>query len=297
MESDMRRQGGQAATEFLIAAVFLVVPLFLIVPLLGKYIDIKHAAIGQARYSAWEYTVWRQNDTSLLFGNPHDENFGKKNGAKVALNPLWRDHKGSPLLQLNSDYVAIKDGHPPAPFGIIGSVFEGLIDFVGGLFSMLEKVGIKGFDIFSKHQKGYYTVTMQPTVKSLDQALPLWSLQGASQQADDRLNPAGNKLAIKAKAAILTDGWNAGSPKMADDESKGLVITSLLSPITSRVDYLIDRTNRLLSHIPGFDIKLPGAPHFGYGGKDDHLLIPYEHLYDNPMRLQDKHGLSSYEQQ
>lgn len=49
---------GQAMTEFVIAATFVLIPLFVFVPMLGKYIDVKHAAIQNARYQAWEYTVW-----------------------------------------------------------------------------------------------------------------------------------------------------------------------------------------------------------------------------------------------
>jgi hypothetical protein len=57
---------GQAATEFLIAAIFVLIPLFLIVSLMGKYIDIKQAAIGQARFEAWEYTAWFMNKKRIL---------------------------------------------------------------------------------------------------------------------------------------------------------------------------------------------------------------------------------------
>ncbi len=53
-----RAQRGQAMTEFTIAATYVLVPLFVFVPLLGKYIDFKHASIQNARYQAWEYTVW-----------------------------------------------------------------------------------------------------------------------------------------------------------------------------------------------------------------------------------------------
>lgn len=56
-----RRSGGQSMTEFVIAAAFVLMPLFIFVPMLGKYIDFKHAAILNARYQAWEYTVWYED--------------------------------------------------------------------------------------------------------------------------------------------------------------------------------------------------------------------------------------------
>lgn len=296
MRKSTPHQAGQAATEFLIAAVFLVVPLFLIIPLLGKYIDLKHAAIGQARYSAWEYTVWNANDTGLLFGNPHDKNFGIP-GAKVELNPLWRDHRGTPLLQLDQNSVSIKDGFTPPPLGLIGKTFEGLIEFLGDVFgligNLLHKMHVNaGFDVFSKDIRGYYTSDVNLQVRPLDQIIPRSTLQGTSQEQGEGLSNNDKYLIFRAKAAVLTGNWNASSPKNADTESKGLVITSLLSPLTSRVNDLIRPINKGLSHIPGFDIKLPGVPEFG----DDKGIIPYEHLHNNPKKLQDKRGLSSYEQ-
>ena len=57
----MRRERGQAMTEFVIAATFVLLPLFVFIPMLGKYIDFKHATIQAARYQAWEYTVWYED--------------------------------------------------------------------------------------------------------------------------------------------------------------------------------------------------------------------------------------------
>ena len=51
-------------TEMLVACAFVVVPLFLIVPTVGKYIDMKHAAVNAARYVTWERTVYF-NDATL----------------------------------------------------------------------------------------------------------------------------------------------------------------------------------------------------------------------------------------
>lgn len=59
-----RRQGGQAMTEFVIAATYVLLPIFIGVPLLAKYIDIKQAAVQAARYEAWEYTVWYEDQTA-----------------------------------------------------------------------------------------------------------------------------------------------------------------------------------------------------------------------------------------
>ncbi|MBC7917746.1 MAG: hypothetical protein H7Y28_08050 [Rhodoferax sp.] len=59
-----RTQRGQALTEFIVVAALFLVPLYLLIPVLGKYIDMKGAAVQGARYAAWERTVYFGGATS-----------------------------------------------------------------------------------------------------------------------------------------------------------------------------------------------------------------------------------------
>lgn len=59
-----RAQRGQAMTEFVISATYVLLPLFIAIPMLAKYIDIRQAAVQAARYEAWEYTVWYDDDNN-----------------------------------------------------------------------------------------------------------------------------------------------------------------------------------------------------------------------------------------
>ncbi|HEU4458274.1 MAG TPA: hypothetical protein VFR90_04060 [Methylibium sp.] len=52
----MRPSRGQATSEFLVACL-VIVPLLLLVPMVGKYIDLTHAAELASRYVAFEGTV------------------------------------------------------------------------------------------------------------------------------------------------------------------------------------------------------------------------------------------------
>lgn len=298
-------QTGQAATEFIIAAAFILVPLFLIIPLLGKYIDIKHAAIGQARFSAWEYTVWGLEDnetgspragkksytdtikqgTGYYFGNPAAADYGTP-GATVAVNPLWQDHRGIPLFGEGDLTATLKEDYTPAPLGVLGKAFEELLQFLHDIFALfgrlLKMLGVDAdFDANDMH--GYFTSKVEVRVNSLDRILP---------EKPDSV-PADSTLAFKAKAGVLTDNWNASSRDNATSESRGLVVTSLLAPLTDPVDKALKTINRGLAHIPLFDIKLPALPSFGYVEDD---LIPFEHLNENKKKLQDKQGLNSYEE-
>jgi hypothetical protein len=306
-------QEGQAATEFLVTAVFILVPLFLIVPLLGKYIDIKHAAIQNARFLAWEYTVWSGDDEKSMAGVDDNQSAGKKNyketisqgkeyffsdltsssygepDTSVQLNPLWKDHHGVPLLKIDDISGTVKDQNTPTPAGFLGELMEGLLQLLGNVVSFFGELmsylgGHAHFDAINT--KGYFTSNVDVTVKSLDQVLPQFSLSKEEQKKQ------GSPLVIKAKAAVQTNNWNAGSRDHATSESKGLVVTSILSPLSDPIDKFIGKINRVFRKIPLLKFKLPVPPEFGYVEPD---LIPYEHLEEKPKKLQGKAGLYSYE--
>ncbi len=308
-------QAGQAATECIIASVFLLVPLFLIIPLVGKYIDIRHAAIGQARFLAWEYTVRTDKDATIptcidstqcagqkkcpdtmdqgqayFFGDPTANNYGKP-GSTMAINPLWRDHHGAPLFATTDIVSTICENRTPAPLGMLGDLLEDLFQFLGDVFSLVGKLlnslGVDAqFDAIDT--KGYYTSEVTVTVRSLDQILPRSSL------TDSELQALGAPLVFKGKAAVQTNNWNAGSRDNATSESRGLVVTSLLAPLSTPVNKVLKAINRGLGWIPFFNIKLPALPDFGYVQDD---LIPFEHLEKNDTKLKDKQGLYSYEKE
>jgi len=315
------QQQGQAATEFVIAAVFVLVPLFLIVPLLGKYIDIKQAAIQHARFTAWEYTVWsiddglgamgrqkagledsqragsrKTKDTAekgfgYFFTDPTLSTYGTAS-VPLTMNPLWRDHRGQNLLSSGDVTTEIKEHSTPVPFGVIGEAFQTLMQGFGDILSfvgeLLEMVGTEArFDALNT--KGYFTSEVKLKVRSLDQILPDGSLSGKEGQETTR-----QPLTFTAKAAVQANAWNSGSRENATIESRGLVITSLLSPLSTPLNKVLGGLNKILRHIPLVKIKLPAVPEFGYV-KDD--LIPLEHLEGNKKTLVTTAGLYSYEEQ
>lgn len=308
------QQKGQAATEFVIAAAFVLVPLFLTIPLLGKYIDIKHAAIQHARFSAWEYTVWFGQNEYILDGVESNQSVGVKkykqtaeegfeyffsdrtapdygtSSARAGVDPLWKDHRGVSLFELKDIKTEIKEHQTPIPFGIIGELLEDLIDIVGTAVAYLGKLitalgADAEFDIL-RNTKGYFTSEVEIPVRSPGQILPHYGLQAKSSSG-------AQALTFSAKAAVQSNNWNAASRKHATRESKGLVVTSILSPISHPVNKAIRGINNLVEKIPLIKVKLPGFPEFGYV-KDD--LIPYEHLEGNKKKLKSKRGLYSYEE-
>ena len=307
-----QNQKGQAATEFLIAAACVLVPLFLIVPLLGKYIDIKHAAIQNARFSAWEYTVWTGDHEQVMAGLNDNQSGGVKKykttteqgwnyfftdrpaadygtaSASSAPDPLWRDHRQTPLLAETDVAHEIKEHDTPVPAGVVGEIAQTLFQFVGDVVSffgkMLRFVGADAdFDVINT--KGHFTSDVKVTVNSLDQILPHYAVAAHN---GEKTKP----LIFKAKAAVQTNNWNAGSRTQAEAESRGLVVTSLLRPITKPLNKFVKALDDLAGDIPGLMIKVPGLPDFGRVEDD---LVPYEYLEGNKKKLKDKAGLYSYE--
>jgi hypothetical protein len=310
-----RGQCGQAATEFVIAAVFLLVPLFLTIPLLGKYIDIKHAAIQQARYEAWEYTVWagpkehimtgvdenqsagrkkyqqtRLEGLRYFFTNPTAENYGK-DAKGLQLNPLWEDHRGDSLFveQGNPIGKAGSQSEEKTP-GPLGGVFDFIVNFLNDVFSLfgdlLHLVGVKAkFD--AMYTDGYFTSDVQLEVRAIDDILPQQSLNKISKSI--KAEP----LVFESKAAVLTNSWNAGGTDHANEESRGLILTSALSPISDTVNSILYGIQRIVNKFPVRAVELPNMPDFGYVADD---LLPYEHLENNSRKLKEKDGVSYYEE-
>ncbi|HWT73026.1 MAG TPA: hypothetical protein VN361_12655 [Oxalicibacterium sp.] len=68
MVNRYRKSGGQAMVELVIVAGFVLVPLFLAIPLIGKYLDMRSAAVQAARYAAWERTVWYGGSAASSLG-------------------------------------------------------------------------------------------------------------------------------------------------------------------------------------------------------------------------------------
>jgi hypothetical protein len=321
-ENTMKKRGnlkiiinkqGQAATEFIIASVFLLIPLFLIVPLLGKYIDIKHAAISEARFEAWEYTVWngprervmndiksnqsagtaQYSDTRArgllyFFSDPANPTYGKTS-MKFRDNPVWRDHRGDSLFTEPDKIITggtIREHKTPDGLkGILDFIFD-LFNDVTTLFGdIMEFVHVDAkFDAI--YTKGYLTSDVSVKVRSIDDILPRYSL------ADIKTETALIPLQLSAKASVLTNNWNSGSTENASAETRGLVFTAALKPVSDTVNGLISGLNSTLSHIPLLEIQLPSLPDFGYV-KDD--LVPYEYIEGNTKKLKDQSGLYYYE--
>lgn len=317
---------GQAATEFLIAAAFVLVPLFIIVPLLGKYMDIRHSLIQQARYEAWEYTVWYGPDETILSGGEESQRVGQKSwrdtrdeakkyfftdphlasyGIPDYLTPkntIWVDHHGQSLFISNEAKIngSQKEADSPDPtMGVIDTVLSGISWVTSNYGSLLHYIDKDAGEFDAIYTKGYYQTSPTVAVRSLDMVLPETGL--THKQNNSLQQP----LIFQGKAAVLSNYWNAGSREQAVHEAKGLVFSGILEPVSQLFNGVLGFIQKGINFAEKFlpvNIKLPMMPKFGYVKED---LIPYEHLDESDADgdKKEKHqvknidGLYYYEEQ
>jgi len=253
---------GQAMTELLIAASFVLVPLLLLIPLLGKYIDIRHAAIQAARYEAWEYTVWYNSAADGPSGYPNAlpiktvgdtekesmQRFFSNTSSLITgddvsgwdvaeRNPLWTDHRGNPLWDESLDSPTPIDHNEPTPDLTFG-VMSGIIDIIDTIFEALADalglIGNVGFTAINTN--GYSISTVAAVVNVPDGLIDFANMTDSGNDS----SVGGFQLTFSSQAAVLTDSWNAGGLEHTTNQAGGLVPTKILAELVDAIPGLKD---------------------------------------------------------
>jgi hypothetical protein len=264
------KQRGQAMTEMLVASAFVVVPLFLIIPTFGKYVDMKHAAVSSARYSAWERTV-SFNDATLAnqpsnfvertafkqtdFNMKSDAQIAAEaqlrifTGADVAINgtspilgrSLWAYHDGSPMYT-----ATVKTGEAP-PVEVVSNQLtpdktpldsaSNIINVVADVFAFVSDIFP---DSFSSNPSVFDAVTMRGLTKIEIEMSVLESPRYATTIGDNTrprtpLIELGSDFKMRAKAGVLSQTWSAGGGSHLESQAQGLVFTKLIGDIFNTI--------------------------------------------------------------
>ncbi|EPJ47034.1 MAG: hypothetical protein OFPII_16070 [Osedax symbiont Rs1] len=253
------RQKGQAMTEMLVASAFVLVPLFLIVPMLGKYIDMQHAAVSGARFVAWERTVKLAKSNrdkfqpsgfnkpatpfinraslahsmkSKLLSEAHQYNADDNKGRK-----LWRYHNGNSMLAdiKVSDIDSRQKIHGP---------LSGVVDVFGQVLAGVTSVltlGKTAFDVVKTNGVSNAKVEI-----AVNQAPLFTSLK---REPDHRLLDIA-ALKFSARAQVYSLSWSAGG---VDHLAKKV---TPLAPTAIIADHIETVSDKLKSLIP---FSLPPA--------------------------------------
>lgn len=223
--------------ELLIVATFVLVPLFLAIPVLGKYLDMRSAAVQSARYAAWERTVWYGGSAATSLGwfgverkwkanEKNDDQIRREVGVRLLSETgssdsftsndrnannfrggaklIWRDRSDQPLL---ADYSDIQNlvANKPAP-GTLNVVLDPIANFAATLGP------------FTLEMNGEYVAMVTLNVKDID---------------FDHFLVRDSKQSITEANVLLANGWSADGPlddkkTSAKQQVKGLVPFTIL---------------------------------------------------------------------
>jgi hypothetical protein len=295
---------GQAMTETLIIASTILVPLFLLIPLLGKLIDIKHSSIQAARYEAWEFTVWYADDrqTSDGFQNIKKQDLDEpvksvamvkqesqrrffsdpsipiaiddSNGwVSTDSNPLWKDHRGMRLWDGDRGSATDPISSDPTP------------DFTGGIMSFVVKAISAIFGAMAQGLGAIIDTSLDFDPMNLDGfarsqvTLPvnlpagLINFATITDIAGTDNSTTALQLVFSAKAAVLTDNWNAGGYQHNRNRVGALVPTKMINELLNKVPGLPFIRGALGKMIPELapcttDPSDPGQLWLGYIDSD-----------------------------
>ncbi len=207
-------QRGQALLEVLVAALVLV-PLAVFVVLLGKVQSMQQATIAASRTLAFECTVRpgacaNPASHAQLADEVRRRHFGRidreiLSGDTLAdvpdaaeRNPLWTDRRGQPLLARFGD-VGIALASPGFDAGRSTAVGRA----AGGVAAVLDRLA--GPSRFGLSLTGGLAEVRVQASAAVD------------GQAGDRAGWTGlAPLPLRARAAVLTDAWNASGPYGAE---------------------------------------------------------------------------------
>lgn len=224
--------------ELVIVAGLVLVPLFLAIPLLGKYLDVRAAAVQTARYAAWERTVWYGGDAATGMGwfgvnrkwqanEKTDDQIRRELGVrqlsetgtgdafsssdrsasnfKGGTKTLWQDRTGKPLLANYSDIVN-KIDNSQAP-GTLNVILDPIANFASTLGP------------FVLEMNGEYSAKVTIKVKDLDY---------------DHFLAKSSTSSFTEANVLVANGWSANGPDdpaktSVKQQVKGLVPTSIIA--------------------------------------------------------------------
>jgi hypothetical protein len=259
------RQSGQAMTEMLVASAFVVVPLFLIIPTAGKYIDMKHAAVSSARYTAWERTVFFNDDT--LADQPSNfkgftastgEKFPMKSNLQIAADAqlrifteadtpiqsgstanraFWTYHDGSPMyapIDINerptvNSYENTPDKTPGNATRVAIQAAGDVFAFVTGMFP--DAISPQTFDPITTRGGTSTVVAM-----SVAEPPKYGTTIGDNSRAKVPLIDIGSTFKMRAKAGVLSQTWSAGGSEHLKIQAQALAPTKLIGDLFNAVE-------------------------------------------------------------
>ena len=252
------KQSGQAMTEMLVASAFVVIPLFLIIPTVGKYIDLKHAAVDSARYTAWERTVYFNSATldkqpsgfegfaPGFFPVKSDLQLASEAQLRIfsdAEAPIksptnvgrvfWTYYDGSPMyapLITERPDVNSNQNTPDKTLGIVRTAVKAVgsaVSFITGILPFSSSQ----FDAIN--MRGGTATKVAMSVKETPRYL---TALGNNSGQRTPLIDVGSAFQMHAKAGVLSQTWSAGGGAHLQSQAQALAPTKLIGDVFNLIN-------------------------------------------------------------
>lgn len=218
----LRRDGGQALTEFLVMALALV-PLFLLMPMIGKYQDISHATEMASRYVAFQAIA--NNDGMSSYRPPAElaqevrRRFFSNSDAPIKTNDeagdfkanqnlFWVDAQGNALIkQFNDVTVSFGSGHGANHADGKSGGDDGKPFNMPTPFKVGHEMGLKD---------GLYRANVSVVVANLQD---IGLSYASTYEQFKNIN-----LTVTRHTAVLPDTWTARDPNQIDSRIRQNVL-------------------------------------------------------------------------
>jgi hypothetical protein len=235
VSSKRHGQHGQAMTEFIVVSLLFALPVFLMIPLLGKYIDMKSAAIQGARYAAWERTVFFGGDAaSVSWPGVAKSDAEIRNEVRQRVfsenTKVSNDDKSARAWRAGSEKRGWRNRNGAAMLPSYNSVAQDVSNrdapsMVNDLLHLVVKVaGAVGH--FRIETKGLYQATVSV---SADTQPVNMSLNGDTLKAF-----APSRLTFSDTNVILANTWSANGRDHVKEQTQGLTPTGIFNNPTVR---------------------------------------------------------------
>ena len=155
-------------------------------------------------------------------------------------NTLWVDHRGDPLWNgAVAGSAPVSDGDTPDLTGGIANTIMTILDSIASAVAFLADhltAGDVGFTVIN--MDGLATSHVQVDVTPPPGLIDFANIADVGGVDDSIANVP--VLDFQSRAAVLTDGWNAGGLEHTTNQAGGLVTTKLLAEVFEPIQPVVD---------------------------------------------------------
>ncbi|GIU45249.1 hypothetical protein TUM4438_18300 [Shewanella sairae] len=239
MQTVYRKQSGQALIESVLGLSYVIIPLLIIMPFMSKVSGLQHKSHQASHYLAWERTVWKEQDPSLL-PNVSGLYIAKKSETENAKQLPWRFYQkdGLALNSRNTNQWNWNNIHPLLKHQTQRNHSQTT------LLKPVQQSSASVDEELSRFTRTHNGERLPGSMGGIvENAVNLLSLTGFSLEQDQfyrtgintnienhYLEPFNNlNLNLNGNSALLASGWNAAGPHHVKNRVERLVLTNYMN--------------------------------------------------------------------